>query len=445
MNLIVGHTNMDLDCIGSMVLARSLFPEHQPVRSHLIHPSARNLYNLFENHLRFLPSRELGGQRVERMVVVDTRTSARIREVLDLLPRPPERIEVFDHHPEERSDIPGAVLHEASCGANTTLLGTAVMERGLALSPEDATVALTGIFADTGRFTHHTVQAADFDVASYLMSRGASIKVVDHLLKALRDEEQVNHFHALVNNLAYRTVHGHTVALCCLELDRQVPGLAAVVEKAFEVENAEALFVVFSFPARNRSLIIARSGKDSIRVDHLLSPFGGGGHHQAASALVKGRYGRTVLDALSAYLEEALVPAVTAREIMSPVTAGIRRQWSLLEASRYLERVNHTGAPVVGAGRSLEGFLTLRDIMKGRKAGQMHAPVHAYMTREVVSIAPDTAVAEIEKLMYRHNVGHLPVIDGGRLVGIVTRTDLLGFMEERSARNRRVLRKVLPA
>ncbi|MFW6181512.1 MAG: CBS domain-containing protein, partial [Spirochaetota bacterium] len=360
-----------------------------------------------------------------------------------LLPRLPERIEVFDHHPGERPDIPGAVLHQADCGANTTLLGVKVMERSLELQPEDATVALTGIFADTGRFTHHNVQAADFDVASYLLGRGASIKVVDHLLKALRDEEQVNYFHMMVNNLAHRTINGHAVALCCLELDRQVPGLAAVVEKAFEVENTEALFAVFSFPTRNRSLIIARSGKDSIQVDHLLAPFGGGGHHQAASALVKGRCGREVLDTLSAYLEEVLVPAVTARGIMSPVTEGVRGDWSLLEASRYLERIDHTGAPVVEDGR-LEGFLTLRDIMKGRKAGQMHAPVHAYMTREVVTVDPDTTVAEIEKLMYRHNVGHLPVVEDGYLAGLVTRTDLLDFMEERSVRNRSVLHRVLP-
>ncbi|MFW6181898.1 MAG: DHH family phosphoesterase, partial [Spirochaetota bacterium] len=113
MNIIVGHTNMDLDCIGSMVLARSLFHGHQPVRSHLIHPSARNMYTLFENHLGFLPCRELRGEWVEHMVVVDTRSSDRIREVLQLLPRLPERIEVFDHHPGDRPDIPGAVLHQA--------------------------------------------------------------------------------------------------------------------------------------------------------------------------------------------------------------------------------------------------------------------------------------------------------------------------------------------
>ncbi len=445
MNIIVGHTGMDLDCIGSLVLARSLFPDHQPVRSHLVHPAARNLYNLFENHLRFLPCGELRGERVERMVVVDTRSVARIREVLELLPRPPEQVEVFDHHPGERSDIPGAVLHQGTFGSNTTLLGVAVMERGVSLPPEDATVALTGIYADTGRFTHDNVRTADFQVSSYLLGCGASIKMIDHLLKSLRDEEQVNYFHLLVNSLLHRTINGHAVALCCLELDKQVPGLAAVVEMAFEVENAEALFAVFSFPRQKRSLIIARSCKDSIQVDHLLEPFGGGGHHQAASALLKGRHGTAVLETLAAYLEQTLFPAVTARGIMSPVVGTIDRDWSLLGASRYLERINHTGAPVVDGCSRLVGFLTLRDIMKGRKAGQMKAPVHAYMTREVVTAAPDTTVAEIERLMFRHNIGRLPVVDAGGLAGIVTRTDLLSFMEERNAQNRKVMQRVLPA
>jgi tRNA nucleotidyltransferase (CCA-adding enzyme) len=80
--------------------------------------------------------------------------------------------------------------------------------------------------------------------------------------------------------------------------------------------------------------------------------------------------------------------------------------------------------------------------MKGRKAQQMHAPVRGYMNRDLVTAAPDTTVTDIEGLIFRHNIGHLPILDGNRLAGIVTRTDLLKFMQDRYKENRRALRRV---
>ncbi|HAE21751.1 MAG TPA: hypothetical protein DCG47_05430, partial [Spirochaetaceae bacterium] len=71
MKIIVGHSNMDLDCIGSIILAKYLFPDHVPVKSYLVHPVARKLMNLYKNRLGFATSADLKGQTIERMVVVD--------------------------------------------------------------------------------------------------------------------------------------------------------------------------------------------------------------------------------------------------------------------------------------------------------------------------------------------------------------------------------------
>ena len=54
MKIIVGHSNMDLDCIGSIVLARYIFPDYQPVKSRLIHPVAKNLQNMYKKSPGFL-------------------------------------------------------------------------------------------------------------------------------------------------------------------------------------------------------------------------------------------------------------------------------------------------------------------------------------------------------------------------------------------------------
>ncbi len=48
-----------------------------------------------------------------------------------------------------------------------------------------------------------------------------------------------------------------------------------------------------------------------------------------------------------------------------------------------------------------------------------------YMSRDVVTVAPDTSVREIAELLVEHRIGGLPVVDSGRVVGVVSESDLL--------------------
>jgi tRNA nucleotidyltransferase (CCA-adding enzyme) len=130
------------------------------------------------------------------------------------------------------------------------------------------------------------------------------------------------------------------------------------------------------------------------------------------------------------YLEAALTPAATARDLMSDDVFTLPPEADLLAASMFLERVNHTGAPVLGPEGRLEGILTLRDIMTGRRAGQMHVPLRNFMTKEVVTASPDATVREIDELFFENGMGHLPIVEDGALVGIVTRSDLLDFKRD---------------
>ena len=94
--VIVGHTNMDLDCFGSIALARHLFPGYLAIQSRHIHPMSRNLVIMYRDHLGLLPSGYLKGQKVKHLVVVDTRSEDRVKEYLDLLAEPPERMDPHD-------------------------------------------------------------------------------------------------------------------------------------------------------------------------------------------------------------------------------------------------------------------------------------------------------------------------------------------------------------
>ena len=64
MKVIFGHSNMDLDCFGSISLAKYLYPDYQPVQSQLIHPVAKNLYNLYQNRFGFIAPKDLKDQEI---------------------------------------------------------------------------------------------------------------------------------------------------------------------------------------------------------------------------------------------------------------------------------------------------------------------------------------------------------------------------------------------
>jgi tRNA nucleotidyltransferase (CCA-adding enzyme) len=428
MKIIVGHANMDLDCIGSIVLAKYIFPDHIPVKSYLVHPVARNLMNLYEKRLGFATTADLKGQQIERIVVVDTRSVDRIAEYVRGIEAPGGiEYEVFDHHPADSHDIPGATIHERAFGANTTQLGLELISRGIPIAPEDATIALTGIYADTGNFTHNTVTREDFEVAAFLLAQGASLKLVKDFLVPLKEKQQIVLFHEILNILEKRFIRGHQVQTCYLELDDEAQGLGAVIEQVFEVENLEILFGFFFFRKKAKLLIIARNNDSRVCLNEILSDFGGGGHKQAASATIKTEEGTLLVEGIIAYLDRILAPAITARQIMTETVVVLSPEHSLMEASKILESVSHTGAPVVDENGKLIGFLTLRDIMNGRKGNQMHVPVRTYMTKTIVSATPDTTVRELSEVLFEHNIGHIPIVNSDRVVGIVTRADILDF------------------
>jgi len=439
MNIIIGHSNTDLDCLGSIVLAKYLYPGFRPVKSRLIHPVAKKAENLFQNQLEFINPKDLAGEHIERIIIVDTRTHSRVKEFFQYIENEHPEIEIYDHHPGDENSFPGAEIHYTPTGSNTTQLGLTIMQRGITISPEDASLALAGIYADTGNFTHENVVEEDFRVASFLLNAGADLNIVKTILTPLAAKYQITLFHELLNRLEYCTIHGHRVITSYWEIENEAEGLGAVVEKVFEVENQDVYFALFHFKKKSKTLIIARNQKHSIHLNEILKDFGGGGHEKAASATVKNQDGRLVYAKLLGHLDRLLIPAVTAAEIMSQPVDFIRSDASLMDASLYMEKTSHTGLPVLEEDHNIVGFITLRDIMKGRRARQMHAPVKAYMSRNIISAGPDTTIWKVEELLFNHNIGHLPVVEEEKIVGIVTRTDFLDHKRSRSSSRKELL------
>ncbi|MEO1299903.1 MAG: CBS domain-containing protein, partial [Cyanobacteria bacterium J06636_16] len=115
----------------------------------------------------------------------------------------------------------------------------------------------------------------------------------------------------------------------------------------------------------------------------------------------------------------------TAQDMMSAPVRTILPTTLITEAQRVLLRYGHSGLSVVDSDGQLVGIISRRDIDLALHHGFGHAPVKGYMTTRVKTIVPSTTLSAIAALMATHDIGRLPVVEAGQMVGIVTRTDVL--------------------
>ena len=70
-------------------------------------------------------------------------------------------------------------------------------------------------------------------------------------------------------------------------------------------------------------------------------------------------------------------------------------------------------------------MISRRDFRKIKKESQLKAPVKAFMTTKVLAIEPGKSPMEAARLMVKHDIGRLPVVEKGRIIGIITRSDAM--------------------
>lgn len=122
--------------------------------------------------------------------------------------------------------------------------------------------------------------------------------------------------------------------------------------------------------------------------------------------------------------------------------ATIRADASLREAAGELARRN-IGALVVTAGAEVVGVISERDLvtcLDRYGADLLERPVSEAMTAPAITVDPRTAVLSALALITQKRVRHLPVVAGGRLIGVVSIGDLVKFRIEHIEREAEAMR-----
>ena len=116
------------------------------------------------------------------------------------------------------------------------------------------------------------------------------------------------------------------------------------------------------------------------------------------------------------------------RERMTPNPVIIGPQAMLTTAQEYMTAGHFRRLPVIQDG-TLVGIVTDRDIRRHAGA-EIRTKVQAAMTETPLTVPPDMAVEDATKLMLRDQISGLPVVENGKLIGIITASDVLNaFLE----------------
>jgi tRNA nucleotidyltransferase (CCA-adding enzyme) len=170
---------------------------------------------------------------------------------------------------------------------------------------------------------------------------------------------------------------------------------------------------------------IARSTTDHIDVSAVAARFGGGGHERAAACLIRGRDLESVQAELLEALPQYVRPAITVAQIMSRGPQVLHPDTPVEEAHRRMRLYGYEGYPVVDQGRVV-GLITRRAVDR-TLSHKLNYPVSQVMEVGSYSVAPSDSIEQVQRLVTETGWGQIPVVDpeSGAIVGIVTRTDLL--------------------
>lgn len=436
LTVITTHVNADFDAIASLLAAQKLYPD-----ALVIFPGSqeKNLRNFFINSMAYLFNmvdlKDIDPERIDRLVLVDTRQPQRIGALAEILDRPDLEVHVYDHHPPAENDIDSDFGLQRQTGATVTILTEELRKRDIVISPDEATIMCLGIYEDTGSFTFASTTQEDFLAAAFLLSCGANLNDVASLISREINPEQVSLLNDMIQASTRYNVNGVEVVVTTVSTDGYVPDFAFLVHKMVRMEDLDAIFALARMG--NKIYVVARSRISEVDVAQILTPLGGGGHSYAASATVREQTLVQTEHRLVDILHRSIRARRRAKDLMSAPPITVEDRIDCKAAAELLTRYNINALLVVGTGSGLlRGYITRQVIEKALYHKLGHAAVAEYMNTEFAVAEREADLEEIQEKIIGHKQRILPIMDGDRVCGVVTRTDLLNILVRRNRKGR---------
>ncbi len=430
--IITSHVNADFDAVASMLAAQKLYPD-----SVVIFPGSqeKNLRTFFISSMSYMFNMADAGSidfsYTKKLVLVDTRQIQRISHIAELIKKENIEIHIYDHHPSLNNDIKGDLEKIHLTGSTVTILSGLIREKHIKITPEEATIMALGIYEDTGSFTYASTTEKDFKEAGFLLSCGADLNTIANLVIKEISPDQITWINDLLNEMTCHRINGFDVNISTISSPAYITDLASIVQKIVKMERLDIFFAIVLMD--NKITIVGRSRIPEADVGKILSRLGGGGHPYAASAKLDKITLAQAEQQLFEIIKQEVRPSKITKDLMSSPAITINASVKCRDASTIMTRYNVNALLVSGKDKNdIKGYITRQIIEKALYHNLAELPVSEYMSTDISYISPNSDLSEIEGKIIDGNQRIVPVIENNKVIGVITRTDLLNFLVQRN-------------
>jgi nanoRNase/pAp phosphatase (c-di-AMP/oligoRNAs hydrolase)/CBS domain-containing protein len=425
MNLIATHKNADFDGFAGLLAAGILYPEALPCLPKTLNANVKSFYTLHKKVLPLFEENDWDPAEVKKLIVVDVNAWSRLEIPDSIASNPGLEIHIWDHHQEE-GNIKGHQVYIQPVGAATSLLVTKIEQEQKKLTSIQATLFLAGIYEDSGSLSFPSTTPADARAAAFLLEQGADLNVIKKFIRPIYGLKQKEIFMEMLKNETKVKVNGYQISYVRIEVEGYNPGLSPVVDRYQEFSDSDATFAFFIDPKKNQCMVISRSQADTLNVGQIMIKLGGGGHPNAGSAIVKSVDLEELETLISSLIRDKEKSTIQISDLMSFPVKTVAENSLMKEVALLFREKGCTAFPVTD-GPTLTGIISRRDFKRAKKQSDMSFPVKAFMSRNIIQISPEQSVAEATRLMVKHHIGRLPVMTEDKLIGIITRSDIMRY------------------
>lgn len=423
MQIVTTHRNTDFDGLASVIAATLLYPGAIPVLPKNLNPNVKAFLSIHRDLFPNQTADKIDLEQVSRLIVVDVNNWDRLEGLDDLRKKKNLEIYLWDHH-ANGGNIQADWQCQKETGAAVTLIVQQLKKEKKILTPMQATLLLAGIYEDTGNLSFPSSTAEDAHAVAYLLERKADLNVISTFLRPAYGEKQKKILFEMLQTAKRSKIEGHKISINKVDIHGHVDSLAVVVRMYLEIVNVDAAFGIFPDADRGRCMVIGRSSVDGIDVGAIMRSMGGGGHPRAGAVMLKSANP----DAVDAWIQELIAgnqqASVQISDLMSYPVTTVVPETSMEEVARLLRQKGYTGIPVTSSEMPV-GVISRRDFRKIKKESQLKAPVKAFMSTRIFTIEPGKSPMQAARLMIKHDIGRLPVVENKKIIGIITRSDTM--------------------
>jgi tRNA nucleotidyltransferase (CCA-adding enzyme) len=425
-DVIASHSQADWDAIGSMIVARRLYPGATLA---LPDPPAALADDFSAAVLRSMDiqtPQSIDPAKVRRLILVGTRRPDQLGALVGLADNPAIELHLYDNHPATPADLDGTLEIRELTGACVSILIPLLVARGLKLKADEATWTLLGLYEKTGGLTLPNTTADDLRTAAQLLDWNANLELVAASRALAVPATHLTLLGDLLHAARRHRVGRTEVVVSEVAVPKSIADTAAVVDRFHHLRGADATFCLLTHEAD--LTLHGRSTGSGLDLSRVAAAFGGDASPSFLELDIRDASTVQVRRALTELLPTLAPPTELAAALADADAPIFPTTMTVEAAAQRLTRLGLGHALVLDNQRQPAGIVDAAFL--GRALGHDFGgtPLGDLVVNPPHGCNADAPINELYALARRQPQPLYPLLREGLVVGAVAREKLLGVI-----------------